>query len=215
MKKLTALVLVASAFLCGFAGTSASAQIVRPVTYTIHLRLCPAGYSANDLFVTCHANGVANASIHYFQQGPEPGGDVVTDAAGDTSFTNEGGWIAGLRLDLPFEVIALPGYCTGTDTGTSISTITDLEGIAGDPTLSPHPAESVGSYEITCDWYLIPPASQTNPDPTATSTTGGVTNLPNTGTGPTSSDGTPIWPFAAISLIILAAGITTRRRQSS
>jgi hypothetical protein len=131
----------------------------------IHLAVCPAAYSGNDLFDTCHSNGLA--SYDFTLDGPEgaqtaatailqQGGPGVVKftslAAGDYTFT--GG--------PPGDFGTIDLYCsTQPDNGTPTYS---MDSAVGSLTLGVN-------EHVLCDWYYIPddngPVTVT-PTPTTT-----------------------------------------------
>lgn len=187
-----------------------------PHGYTLHLRECPAAYSGDDLFGTCHGTGVPGVDLSWYPDGPAVSGHGTTDENGNITFTYDTA-ILGVTMDVvPFDLITTYAYCSDTVTGKAFESHSGIGG-NGLPIMSVGPGSYL-STDVTCDWYLIPPASDvvptattapSNPDPT--SSAGAVTGLPNTGAGQPPSGPVSPWPFAAIALSLLAFAFALRR----
>jgi hypothetical protein len=189
-------------------------------TYTVHVRQCPPAYSGNDLYGTCHGTGVPDVALSWSPDGPAVSGQGTTDENGNIAFTNDTA-ILGLTMEVvPFDLLTTYAYCTDTVTGEAFESHSGIGG-NGLPVMAVGPY-SYRSPDVTCDWYLIPSASDavptatsvpTNPDPTAT--TGGVSQLPNTGTGGPANEPFSLWPFALSALALMTFAVSIRRGRTN
>ncbi|HQY31676.1 MAG TPA: hypothetical protein PK691_10325, partial [Thermomicrobiales bacterium] len=165
MRVLVVLICILAMFLVSTASSIAQAPDAH--TYTVHLRECPAGYSGDDPFGTCHGRGVPGVDLSWFPDGPAVSGHGTTDDNGDITFTYDAA-LLGISMDaVPFNLLSTYVYCIDNATNEQINAdgTKDLTGIL-------FKANSYLSTDVTCDWYLIPPTS--GPEPTVTTGPGSV-----------------------------------------
>ncbi len=181
------LVLLAGALSHASAGTGTSAII-------IHNRICPTGYSGNDIFGTCHGNP-QDSNLDFTIDGPVSE-TFATGDDGNVAFQVLPAGTYNISGGVPGEFASTVVYCsvqdepdtqvpaTKTDTGYSI----DLE----------------DDTTVICDWYNIPEDLSGN--------TGGATTLPNTGIGVSadSNSNLPLFGFA-FALLGMTAMMIRRR----
>ncbi|HRA46519.1 MAG TPA: hypothetical protein PK819_00450, partial [Thermomicrobiales bacterium] len=148
--------------------------------------------------------------LSWFPDGPAVSGHGTTDANGDITFTYDAA-LLGISMDaVPFNLLSTYVYCIDNATNEQINAdgTKDLTGIL-------FKANSSLSTDVTCDWYLIPPASgpaptattaPVNPEPTAT--TAPVSGLPNTGSGPTSGYSGSPWGLLFVAFACAGLGLS-------
>jgi hypothetical protein len=140
-------------------------------TITIHNRLCPTGYTGNELFADCHGNP-QDSNLEFSIDGPTPRSGA-TDDDGNVTFSTLVDGTYNISGGVPGEFATAVVWCsvdedpdtlfeaTETDTGFSIDVEADTD--------------------VICDWYNTP--IDLSGGPTPTPTPDGVTQLPNTGSG--------------------------------
>jgi hypothetical protein len=147
---------------------------------TIHNRLCPTGYTGNQLFADCHGNP-QDSNLDFTIDGP------VTETFG----TGDDGNVA-------FQLLAAGTYNISGGVPGEFATTVVFCSVDEDPdTLFEATETSTGvsvdledGTDVICDWYNTPIDLSGGPTPTPTPS-GGVTQLPNTGGGE-SADATPV-----------------------
>jgi len=166
-------------------------------TLTVHARTCPTSEEPDDFFATCHGNPVAD--IEFFDGSTSIG---TTGADGNLIYDLGAAGSVDLNGGVPGEFARNFIYCSSN---ADQSTVVDFVFVEAGTSVSVDVSES----GTTCDWYVVPEDLSGNtptPAPNATSTpTGGVSQLPNTGSGP-SNDSTN-WMLLA--LIVAALGLAS------
>ncbi|HRA47721.1 MAG TPA: hypothetical protein PK819_06615, partial [Thermomicrobiales bacterium] len=171
--------------------------------FTIHVGLCPNDQVPADFFATCHGNPGAN--IEFFKDTTSLGS---SNAAGVLNATFSGSGTAQINGGVPGEFARNFIYCSSDADQSTLVTLTEVE--AGTSASVPYSPSGT-----TCDWYVVPfNLSGMTPTP---GTNGGVTKLPNTGTGmalESGSTGPGTTTLALLGFAVLAmAGLCLRVRR--
>ncbi|MFL5760920.1 MAG: collagen binding domain-containing protein [Thermomicrobiales bacterium] len=115
---------------------------------TIHKSLCPEGYTGNNYYDDCHANGLAgigftaNGLGGYAKTG-------MTDNEGHLTFSNldSGSYTFTEKAPTDFTLSLFAVYCSDADGNTVALTYTSGLGVK----------VNIGAgKEVTCDWYNVP-----------------------------------------------------------
>ena len=163
----------------------------------IHKRVCPAGTIGN-VFDECHGN-VPEQPVAFSVDG---GAAQFVDSAGNVVFDDlDAGTHAISETEgIPLEFVTLVVYCTVLDdTPEAIQVATD----------GPNFSVAVGAGEsVVCDVYNIPEdLSGLTPTPAAGPTSTPSVTLPNTGSGWSDGQGSPI--PGSLFAILLLLGVAT------
>ncbi|HET7056263.1 MAG TPA: hypothetical protein VFI12_07350 [Thermomicrobiales bacterium] len=160
---------------------SVSAQQDAPLTFTIHLAECPAGYQGDDPFGDCHENRKAGISFQWSVAAPGAPEMVTTDSNGVAVIETIAAYgtlgISIIELP-PHHLAGYSVYCSGYD-GAEAVPVNYIDGEVGIAYSTRTPV----SAAVTCDWYNIPIAAQGGDDTGNGGDQEPVTRLPSTGAG--------------------------------
>jgi len=175
-----------AALMSGAPGASA----INETTITIHHRLCPTDQVINDYFADCH-DGLLEQSFEFTIE--HDGGTTVltTDAGTSEGSANVFAGEVEIYGGVPGEFADTFVYCS--QGGAGLDLVNTDRGVR---------FEAWDGDEIVCDWYNTPidlSGNGGNGDDDGGST-GGVTQLPNTGNGVSGTTGNE-------SLLLLIAGL--------
>ncbi len=176
---------LAATIFSGTAGVSAADE----TTITVHHRLCPTDQVINDYFTDCHDNLVGQSfGFTIYHTGGTT--ELTTDAGtSDGSATVDAGEVE-ISGGVPGEFAETFVYCSQDGVGIDLVS-TDI-GVGFD----------APAGEVVCDWFNTPVDLSGNggDDDDDDGSTGGVTQLPNTGNGIAGTSGNE-------SLLLLIAGL--------
>lgn len=207
IRSMAAVAMVLAALLAFAGGASAAAT----GTITLHSRVCPAGQPTTDIFTDCHSHLPSQTTTYSLDGGAAQavGGNgnlSFTDlAAGDHTIAQQDG--------VPLDFAHLRVFCSDQTTGSAAKEVS--------VSTNSFTVSAVAGDEIVCDVYTIPEnaSGQTptaKPQPTATKTSGGTTQLPNTGIAQSGGgNGTELALFGFAAIVVAGAGLATLRRRGA
>jgi len=160
-------------------------------------------YSGDTIFEDCHGTP-QDSNLEFTIDGPSTA-TAATDDEGNVTFANLAAGTYNISGGVPGDFASTVVWCSINEDPDTLFQPTDTDtGVS---------VEVADGENIICDWYNIPfDLSGGTPTPAPTTTPGGVTQLPGTGTG-SESDSTA--NFALYGLALLALGMTAiavRRR---
>lgn len=133
---------------------AASAQST-PLTITIHLAECPAGYAGADPFTDCHGDALAGVTFDWPVAAPGAP-ESVTTAGNGVAVIETTTSVIGLGLSIieypPFELASYSVYCS-TDDGATAVPVNYRSGSIG---IAFPTSADIGDGNLVCDWYNVP-----------------------------------------------------------
>ena len=168
-----------------------------------------------DIFPVCHS-GLPTLTTTYSLEG---GGAQAVGGNGNLTFSGlaAGNHTIAQQDGVPLDFAHLRVFCSDQTAGSAAKEIA--------VNVNSFTVKAVAGDEIVCDVYTIPenasgqtptPAPTTAPQPTATTTSGGTTQLPSTGVAQSGgSNSTELALFGLAAVVVAGAGFATLRRRGT